>query len=88
MIPEWKNGIIVSIFKKGDPTDHGNYRCISLIATCHKILLTMTDLQLGQKLENVKFLCKDQVGFRRKEEAIREKIRQATLTGTLKITHL
>jgi len=35
---EWKESIIVSIYKKGDKTNCSNYRDISLLTTMHKIL--------------------------------------------------
>jgi hypothetical protein len=35
---EWKESIIVSIYKKGDKTDCSNYRDISNLATKYEIL--------------------------------------------------
>jgi len=38
---EWKELIIVPIYKKGDETGCSNYRAISLLSTTYKILSTI-----------------------------------------------
>jgi len=35
---EWKESIMVPIYKKGDKTDCSNYRNVSLVTTMYKIL--------------------------------------------------
>jgi hypothetical protein len=38
MPDQWKESIIVPVYKKGDKTDCSNCRSISLLSTTHKIL--------------------------------------------------
>jgi len=45
---EWKESIIVSIYKKGDKTDCSNYRGISNLPTKYKILYNILLSRLTQ----------------------------------------
>jgi hypothetical protein len=60
---QWKEFIIVSIYKKGDKTDCNNYRGISLLSTAYKIL---SNLLLARLTPYVTEIIGDhQCGFRR-----------------------
>jgi hypothetical protein len=37
---QWKDSIVVPIYKDGDKTDFNNYQGISLLSTAYKIYLT------------------------------------------------
>jgi len=37
-LPEWKESIVVPIYKNGDKTGCSNYRGISLLPSTHKLL--------------------------------------------------
>ena len=60
---EWKESIIVSIYKKGDKTDCNNYRGISLLLTTYKILSNILLSSLIPYAEEV--IGDHQCGFRR-----------------------
>jgi len=60
---EWKTAIICPIFKKGNPTKTENYRGISLLDTCYKILTTLILERLNPYVEEI--VGKYQCGFRR-----------------------
>ena len=58
---EWKESIIVPIYKKGDKTDCINYRGISLLPTMYKI---MSNILLSRLIPHVEEVTGDhQCGF-------------------------
>jgi hypothetical protein len=60
---EWKESIIVPIYKKGDKTDCSNYRGISLSPTTYKIL---SNILLSRLTPYTREITEDhQCGFRR-----------------------
>jgi len=60
---EWKESIIVPIYKKGDKTDCNNYRGISLLPTTYKIVSNILLSRLFPYAEEV--IGDHQYGFRR-----------------------
>jgi hypothetical protein len=50
---EWKELIIVPVYKKGDKTDCSNYRGISLLSTMYKILSIILLSRLTPKAEEI-----------------------------------
>ncbi|KAL4084839.1 hypothetical protein QTP88_027723 [Uroleucon formosanum] len=65
---EWKTAIICPIFKKGNPTKTENYRGISLLDTCYKILTTLILERLNPYIEEI--VGNYQCGFRRGKSTI------------------
>ena len=63
MPEEWKEPIIVSIYKKGDKTDCSNYSGISLLPTTYKILSNILLSRLTPYAEES--IGDHQCGFRR-----------------------
>jgi hypothetical protein len=62
-LPEqWKEFIIVSIYKKGDKTDFSNYRGISLLSTSYKILYNILLFRLTPYVDEI--IRDHQCGFR------------------------
>ena len=53
MPKEWKESIIVLIYKKGDKTDCSNYRGMSVFPTTHKILSNILLSSLTQYAEEI-----------------------------------
>jgi hypothetical protein len=60
---QWKESIIVPIYKKGDKTDCSNYRGISLLSTTYKILSNILLSRLTRCAEET--IGDHQCGFRR-----------------------
>ena len=63
MPEEWKEWIIVPIYKKGDKTDCNNYRCISLLPTTYKILSNILLSKFSPYTDEI--IGDHQCGFRR-----------------------
>jgi sorting nexin-29 len=63
-LPEqWKEYIIVPIYKKGDRMDCSNYRGISLLSTSYKILSNILVSRLTPYVDEI--IGDHQCGFRR-----------------------
>jgi hypothetical protein len=50
---EWKESVIMPIYKKGDKTDCSNYRGISLLSTTYKILSNILSSRLTPYAEEI-----------------------------------
>ena len=59
---EWKESIIVLMYKKGDKKDCGNYRGISLLPTTYRILFNILLPKLTPNAEEI--IGDHQCGFR------------------------
>ena len=60
---EWKESIIVPIYKKGDKTDSNNYKGMSLLPATYKILSNLPLSSLTPYAEEI--IGDHQCGFRR-----------------------
>jgi hypothetical protein len=65
---EWKESVIVPIYKKGDKTDCSNYRGISILSTTYKILSNILQSRLTPYSEEI--IGDHQCGFRRNRSTI------------------
>jgi hypothetical protein len=50
---QWKESIIVPIYKKGDKTDCSNYRSISVIPTSDKIVYNVLISRLSPRVDEI-----------------------------------
>jgi hypothetical protein len=76
---QWKETQIVNLFKGGDPESTNNYCGISLISCAFKVLLALMANRLSKMCEENGLLCREQAGFRRREEAVAQSIALAEM---------
>ena len=62
----WSIGRIVSIHKKGDPSNPVNYRGITISSTLGKLFNSILNRRLCNFLDDRNILCDEQSGFRKK----------------------
>jgi hypothetical protein len=70
VVDDWVESIVISLPKKGDLTDPGNYRGISLMSTCLKIACVIISDRINTSAERANRFSPSQAGFRRLEECI------------------
>jgi exonuclease III len=90
---DFKIGKVTPIYKNGSKHNLDNYRPITVLVICSKILEKVIHNQLMCHLENHKLLSKFQFGFRRKRstelavtifmDSIRKNMDQGKLTGAI-----
>ena len=61
---KWREGLIVSLFKKGDKEDPGNYRGITLLSVVGKVFCKIVNDRLVQYLDKSSKIHEGQAGFR------------------------
>ena len=61
---KWREGLIVSLFKKGDKEDPGNYRGITLLSVVGKVFCKILNDRLVQYLDKSGKIHEGQAGFR------------------------
>ena len=64
MPPQWREGLIVNLFKKGDKEDPWNYRGITLLSVVGKVFCKVLNDRLVKHLDKGKALREGQAGFR------------------------
>jgi hypothetical protein len=62
---QWRQSVIITVYKKGDKTDCGNYRTISLLSTSYKILSNLVLSELSPHVRVHEIIVDCQCGFRR-----------------------
>lgn len=66
----YRPAIVVPVPKKGDMTDPDNYRGISLIVVCLKVISKIVATRLHLIAERDNLIVKEQAGFRTREECV------------------
>lgn len=67
---EWREGVIVPIFKKGSKEDIKNYRGITLTSTAYKLYASILNNELIKEMEEKGGFSETQFGFREGRGAI------------------
>ena len=67
---DWKKSVVTPIFKKGDPSELGNYRPIALTCICCKLLESIIVSNLLDYLNDRKLINKCQHGFLKNHSCI------------------
>ena len=62
--PQWREGLIVNLFMKGDKEDPGNYRGITLLSVVGKVVCNVLNSRFVKHLDEGKALHEGQAGFR------------------------
>ena len=68
--PQWREGLIVNLFKKGDKEDPGNYRGITLLSVVGKMFCKVLNNRLVQHFDKGGVLHEGQAGFRLKRSCV------------------
>jgi len=63
MPEEWKNSIVIPLYKKGDKQKMENYRGISFLNACYKLYSKILNKKLNARTENYPLACQN--GFRK-----------------------
>ena len=69
VLPQWREGLIVNLFK-GDKEDPGNYRGITLLSVVGKVFCKVLNNRLVQHFDKGGVLHEGQAGFRLKRSCV------------------
>ena len=59
---QWREGLIVNLFKKGDKEDPGNYRGITLLSVVGKVFCKIQNNRLVERLDRGEYCMRDKLG--------------------------